>query len=253
MPTLRELQSGFVDFIVGEKADDLARAIEPDGIDPARLLSIYRNNTMITLTETLAAVYPVVRRLVDPRFFDYAAGTFIASNLPSRPCLSEYGSEFSAFLSLFPPANGLPYLPDVAGLEWAISRVMRPKPEASIGLSAITNEYEDAAEIRLRFGAGVRYIGSKYPIRKIWLENRSDTDPTEIQLTEAAEHLQVRLNGGLEIKPLPAASWLFRALIADGAALGAATEAAFELNSLFDLPNELAQVFGAGLIVGVED
>jgi Putative DNA-binding domain len=253
MPTLHELQSGFVDFIVGEKADDLVGAIEPNGIDPVRLLSIYRNNALITLTETLAAVYPVVRRLVDPRFFDYAASTFIASNLPSQPCLSEYGSEFPAFLALFPPASGLPYLSDVAGLEWAINRVMRSKPEASIGLSAITGKCEDAAEFRLRFEAGVRYVGSKYPIRKIWLENSSDTEPTEIQLTEAAEHLQVRLNGGLEITPLPAASWLFRARIADRAALGAATEAAFELDSLFDLPNELAKVFGEGLIVGVED
>jgi Putative DNA-binding domain len=253
MPTLRELQSGFVDFIVGEKAADLAGAVEPNGIDPARLLSIYRNNTMITLTETLAAVYPVVRRLVDPRFFDYAAGTFIASNLPSRPCLSEYGSEFSAFLSLFPPANGLPYLPDVAGLEWAISRVMRSEPEVPIGLTTIANICGDAAAIRLRVGSGVRFIASKYPVREIWFAHRSDADPREMKLADEAEHLQVRLNDGLEIKPLPATSWLFRARIADGAALGAATEAAFELDSLFDLPNELAKVFGEGLVVGVHD
>lgn len=250
MPTLHELQSGFVDFIVGESADDLVGTIEPGGIDPVSLLSIYRNNALITLTETLAAVYPVVRRLVDPRFFDYAASTFISSNLPLRPCLAEYGSEFPLFLALFPPASGLAYLSDVASLEWAISRVMRSKPEAPISLSAITGECEDAAGLRLRVGAGVRYVGSEYPIRKIWLENRSDTDPPEIQLTEAAEHLQVRLIDVLELKPLPAASWLFRARIADGAELGAATEAAFELDPLFDLPNELASMFGDGLIVG---
>jgi hypothetical protein len=253
MPTLHELQSSFVDFIVGEKADDLFGAIEPNGIDPVQLLSIYRNNTLITLTETLTAVYPVVRRLVDPRFFDYAAGTFIRSNLPSRPCLSEYGSEFPAFLSLFPPASGLPYLSDVACLEWAISRVMRSEPEVPSGLEAIAGVGRDAAAIRLRVESGVRFITSRYPVREIWLAHRSDADPAEMQLADEAEHLQVRLNGGLEIKPLPAASWLFRARIADGAALGAATEAAFELDSLFDLPNELAKVFGERLIVGVED
>ena len=253
MPMLHELQSGFVDFIVGEKADDLVGAIESTGIDPVQLLSIYRNNALITLTETLAAVYPVVRRLVDLRFFDYAAGTFIASNLPSRPCLSEYGSEFPAFLSLFSPASGLPYLSDVAGLEWAISRVMRSEPEVPIGLGAIAGIGSDAAEIRLRVASGVRFFASKYPVREIWLAHRSDADPAEMRLPDEAEHLQVRLNDGLEIKPLPDASWLFRARIADGAALGAATEAAFEPDSLFDLPNELAKVFGEGLIVGVED
>lgn len=250
MPTLHELQSGFVNFIVGDSADDLLGLIEPGAIDPVSLLSIYRNNTLVTLTETLAAAYPVVRRLVDPRFFEYAAHTFISTSLPSRPCLAEYGSEFPAFLALFPPAAGLLYLEDVARLEWAISRVMRSRAEAAIGLAAITGSREDPAEIRLRLGEGVQYLSSKYPIREIWLANNSDTDPAEMQVPDEAAHLQVRLGDGLEIKPLEAASWLFRARIADGASLGAATEAAFELNSGFDLSNELARMFGDGLIVG---
>jgi hypothetical protein len=253
MPTLHELQSAFVNFVIGEKADDLVGTIQRGGIDPVQLLSIYRNNTLITLTETLAVVYPVVRRLVDPRFFDYAASTFISSNLPSQPCLAEYGSEFPAFLALFPPASGLPYLSDVAGLEWAINRVMRSKPEAPIGLGAITGTSRDAAAIRLRVGSGVRYLASKHPVRGIWLANSSDTDPAEMQLADEAEHLQVRLKDNLELRPLPAASWLFRARISDGAALGAATEAAVELDTHFDLPNELASLFAEGLIVGVHD
>jgi hypothetical protein len=253
MPTLHELQSGFVNFIVGDSADDLVGLIEPGAMDPVSLLSIYRNNALITLTETLDAVYPVVRRLVDQRFFDYAASTYISSNLPSRPCLAEYGSDFPAFLGLFPPASGLAYLSDVAGLEWAISRVMRSQPEVPIGLAAIKDVAKDAAQLRLRVAASVRYVASNYPIRKIWLENRSDTDPGEIQLAGEAEHLEVRLIDGLEIRPLPAASWLFRARLADGAELGAATEAAFELDLRFDLPSELAIVFGEGLIIGVDD
>ena len=99
----------------------------------------------------------------------------------------------------------------------------------------------------------MRYVASNYPIREIWLENRSDTDPGEIQLAGRSRAPQVRLIDGLEIKPLQAASWLFRARIADGASLGAATEAAFELDSGFDLPSELARVFGEGLIVGFDD
>jgi hypothetical protein len=253
MPTLHELQSGFVNFIVGDRADDLVSLIEPGAIDPVSLLSIYRNNALITLTETLAAVYPVVRRLVDQRFFDYAASTYISSNLPSRPCLAEYGAEFPAFLALFPPAAGLPYLEDVASLEWAISRVMHSRAEAAIGLAAIMGFREDPAEIRLRLGEGIQYLSSKYPIREIWLANKSDTYPGEMRPPHEPAHLQVRLVDGLEIKPLEAASWLFRARIADGASLGAATEAAFELNAGFDLSNELARMFGAGIIVGFHD
>ena len=160
---------------------------------------------------------------------------------------------FRHFLPSFRQRAGLPYLEDVASLEWAISRVMRSRAQAAIGVAAIMHSREDPAEIRLRFGEGIRYLSSKYPIREIWLANKSDTDPGEMRRPDEAAHLQVRLVDGLEIKPLEAASWLFRARIADGTSLGAATEAAFELNAGFDLSNELARMFGEGIIVGFHD
>ena len=44
------------------------------GIAPERRIQVYRNNRLITLGEALKATFPVVCRLVDERFFDYALG-----------------------------------------------------------------------------------------------------------------------------------------------------------------------------------
>jgi hypothetical protein len=251
MPTLHEFQSGFVNFLVGETSSDFVETVDAGGTDPVSLLSIYRNNMLITLTETLAATFPVVRRLVDPRFFDYASQTFISSNLPSRPCLAEYGSEFPSFLALFPPAAELPYLSDVASLEWAISRVMRADIEPDMPLNSIVDIGIDPAEIRLRIGTAVRYLASAYPIHQIWLANRPDIEPVEMNLSHKGDHLQIRQTDSLELLCLPEAVWLFRALIADGGGLGAAAEAALELDPLFELPVALATMFNEGIVVGL--
>jgi hypothetical protein len=46
MPTLHELQSGFVNFVVGDSADDLVGMIEPGAIDPVSLLWLFAQYVM---------------------------------------------------------------------------------------------------------------------------------------------------------------------------------------------------------------
>ena len=61
------------------------------GSDPAARLAIYRHHVSATLTEALEATYPVVVRLVDRRFFAYAADQFIRRHPPTGPCSSSTG------------------------------------------------------------------------------------------------------------------------------------------------------------------
>ncbi len=66
-----------------------------------------------------APAIPSIERLVGEDFFKGAASLFIgASSSHPRPVLIEYGEAFPAFLESFEPARGLPYLADVARLEW---------------------------------------------------------------------------------------------------------------------------------------
>ena len=130
MPTLLDLQSDFRRFLTGEACPQLLQVVDGIGFESESRLSIYRNNTIATLTGALKATFPVVCRLVDDRFFDYAAHAFIQHNLPASPCLVEYGGDFPTFLAGFPAAADLDYLPDVARLEWAINQfAVRPIPK----------------------------------------------------------------------------------------------------------------------------
>src|SRR5690242_9909139 len=86
MITLDRLQRRMCSAIRGCHEPELLDLIESGQIDPATRLGIYRNHAIVTLTEALRGTYPVVCRLVDERFFCYAAHEFIRDALPSEPC-----------------------------------------------------------------------------------------------------------------------------------------------------------------------
>ncbi len=252
MPTLHDLQSDFRRFLTGENPEQLLRFVDGVGFEPEARLSIYRNNMLVTLTAALKATFPVVCRLVHDRFFEYAANAFIQHNLPAGPCLVEYGNDFPGFLANFPPAAILDYLPDVAGLEWAISRVLRaPYPEAPIPLASLVSVLGDPAQVHLGMTAAVRYVSSPHPIDRIWQFSQPGADPAEMPLGCGSAHLEVRRGDGLRFTALSPAVWTFRSRIADGAALGPAAMEALAIAPDFDLARGLAALFEAGLVMGL--
>ena len=106
MLSLRELQTEFRRAILGQGETSVAlrNAVAHDPFAEERL-AIYRNNVLASLTAVLRDTFPVVCRLVDERFFAYAAHEFVCWRPPSRPALSEYGAAFPLFLGRSRQAN----------------------------------------------------------------------------------------------------------------------------------------------------
>jgi len=169
MPTLREREWELRAALLGGDESRAPAAVAPDGFAPEARLAIYRHHVLSSLTAVLVDTFPVVRRLVDPRFFAYAADVFIRRHPPSGPCLFEYGAGFADFLADFPPCRDLPYLADVARLEWAL--------EAA---------YHDG-------DAAPRHLQSPYPIDTIWHANQPGADPnTVVHLDAGPVRLEIR-------------------------------------------------------------
>jgi hypothetical protein len=111
MTSLREIQLGFAAAIRDPEATGgFAPQVYAGGLAPSRRLQLYRNNHFATLIEALAAVYPVVLRLVGEPFFRQTARGYVASH-PSR-CgdIHGYGDNFGDFLDGLPQAADYPYL-----------------------------------------------------------------------------------------------------------------------------------------------
>src|SRR5688500_7173734 len=116
---LSDLQNAFRRYTLDGDVGPLPDWVCGNGMPAARRLAVYRNNVMGSLIDVLAAAYPTVCRLVGEPFFRFAAASFAAAAPPVRPHLMSYGGGFAGFLARFEPAADLPYLPDLARLEWA--------------------------------------------------------------------------------------------------------------------------------------
>lgn len=249
MPSLREIQQEVMRVLALDGNAEIPAFIRPGAL-AARGLAAYRNTARANLHNALRGVYPVVERLVGTGFFTLAAEKHIDSTPSTRGDLNRYGAEFPAFLRSFQPAASLPYLADVAALEWACHEV-HGAPEANPGSfdHLRTVAPEDYERLVPRLHPAVRLLKSPYPVLDIWRKNQSAyAGDRSVSLSQGSDSLLVhRTSTGIEIERLDPAEWqlLFRS------SRGTCLEQA--LNDLpdFDLAAVLARQTGAGVLIGL--
>src|SRR5258705_10521214 len=88
MSMLLELQMQLRRAVLGGDTAEIVAAIHGDGLDPAARVGIYRNHAFATLGASLQGTFPVVCRLVDERFFAYAAQEYRPEQPPHSRCLA---------------------------------------------------------------------------------------------------------------------------------------------------------------------
>jgi hypothetical protein len=246
MLTLDQLQRRMCSAIRGRDEPELVALIESDGMPPEGRLRIYRNHAILTLTESLKATFPVVCRLVNERFFSYAAHEYIGEVFPSRPCLAEYGESFPDFLSTFPACRDLVYLADVARLEWAINLALHAEEATPSDRSAVT-----CRDLVVMLHPSLRLVSSRWPIDMIWHANQPDGDPdTVIDLESGGARLRIYRRGDrVVISGIEEATYAFFDAIAHGAPLTDAIEAGQRVSPTFNSGADLDVLFDEGLIV----
>ncbi|HXP73397.1 MAG TPA: DNA-binding domain-containing protein [Stellaceae bacterium] len=251
---LPELQASFARALLGFGDDAISDAIAEDGLSRELRLDIYRNTVLVSLTDALAATFPVVCRLVDERFFRYAAAEFIRAHPPERPCLSAYGEGFAHFLAAFPACRELVYLPDMARLEWLMHRAAHAQDAAPISPAALGGLAEaEMPRLVLELDPSLGLVSSPWPIDRIWRANRCGADGAErIDLSSGGARLEVRrVADEILLGTLDPGRFAFRAELQRGSTLARAAEAALAADSGFDLTRALADLFREGAVVAI--
>lgn len=150
-------------------------------IVPGRL-KIYRNNIMGNLTGALRGSYPLVEKLTGEDFAKSLMRAFILENPPHEACLNRYGSALAGFIESFAPAKDLPYLPDVARLEWAMNEAYYAPDDEALTSAALQNvPLEKLADMVLPPRSSVRLLDSRWPllaIRDFCLKEKRDDRET---------------------------------------------------------------------------
>jgi hypothetical protein len=251
---LRDLQAAFADHLAGRDRDDLAAVVRNDRIPSAARLAVYRHHLRHSLVNALAATFPTIQALVGAGFFARLAGDFVAVSLPAQPVLAEYGADLPAFISGYAPASGLPYLADVARLDWALNGAFHAGPPRRLtvaDLSSIAAERLPSHNVSLPAGACL--IESPYPIDRIWLASQPGAGEGTVDLDTGACRLVV-LPGTPSsfFVALSAAEAAFLAALLAGRTLEDAAGAAFNADPAFDLSKSFARLLDLGAFAALQ-
>ena len=252
MPALAELQRAIRDALLGGNAGCAADAILGDGLSPEARLQIYGHHVLTTLTVALESTYPVVCRLVDRRFFAYAADSYIRANPPSGPCLFEYGESFAGFLADFPACRAQRYLPDVARLEWALNVAAHADDAHAVDPSRLTDvAADDMPRLTFQLDPSVSLLASAWPVDRIWRLNQDDAPAgVEVDLDAGGVDLEIRRQGGaVSMRALDPAAYALRDALARGRTLEAAADAALAVDAAFDLSRALHELIEDRILV----
>jgi hypothetical protein len=252
--SLRELQEDVRRALLGQGDDAAAAAVVEDGLTAAGRLAIYRHHVFTTLTAALQATFPVVCRLVDERFFAYAAHHYIREHPPAGPCLFEYGATFAAFLAGFPPCRALPYLADVARLEWAMNAALHAPDQAPLKHAALEGlARQVTGEEIFSLDPSLALIASPWPIHAIWRANQPEADATAaIDLGAGGVWLQVRrLGDDVGFRALDRGTFVFRQALAEGRRLADAVEEVMAVDARFDLAQAFAALVREDLVTSI--
>ena len=238
MPSLRELQTAFVDALFGgeEAAEGKAfhQALTPS---TKRWLEVYRNNTYSNFTEALRAVYPVIERLVGAEFFAHAARRYVHDTPSLSGDLHRFGATFPEFLAAHPACRELVYLPDTARLEWLMHEAFHAADHAPLDLTrlaAVPPDHYDA--LRFCLHPTCSLLASAYPIHRIWQVNQADSNETAtVDLAEGGVRLLIaRTAASVELELVSAAEFAALDALAYEATLGAAFDRAQHQDTSFD-------------------
>jgi hypothetical protein len=170
MSSLAELQRAFCDALRSSDSPDpsLLSALQDDGFALQRF-QVYRNNFIVLNGDAIADMFPTVKRLLGDTAFRMLATAYVRKYPPRERTLLLYGESFAGFLDAIPELSELPYLGDVARIEYAWTVAYHSADVSSLEPHQITGIDEQAFEtLKLRPHPSIYLLDSKYPVYRIW-------------------------------------------------------------------------------------
>lgn len=211
-----QIQQGFRDALGGESPP--AGLSAPDQSEVAQRFKVYRNNVFHSLTRALAARFPVVEQLVGPEFFSAMARAYITASPPKGPVMLLWGESFAAFLDAFQPVAHLPFLADVARLEYARGLSCHAADASTIPPEMLADPDLEARHLALH--PSVTMFKSATPAVQIW--RRHQPGHAQHPLTHGPDYALIarRPDFTIIVEPVDTGTFSVLASLQDGASLG---------------------------------
>ncbi|MBS0382542.1 MAG: putative DNA-binding domain-containing protein [Proteobacteria bacterium] len=242
VPALLETQRRFLAALYDDAEAGPLASIAGNGLEPAARLRIYRHSCNEIQAGVLRTSYPAVLALVGEAFFEQTARGYRAAYPSHSGNLQTFGQHLADYLTELPGIHELPYLVDVARLEWL-------RQESA--LSGDTETSLDDGPDQTGLHPSVRLLVSPYPVLTIW---RYASQPTDagLDLADAGEQVVLwREDDQVAMAALDSASFACIESLARGGTLDDAYQAGCKQDRDFDLAACIESLVDRGLLAAL--
>ena len=243
-PSWAEWQAVLVELIADpEREASPALGVAPGG------LAVYRNNYRTGLIGALVNTYPMLLRIVGEDYLTGLAREHVKGEPLRSGNVHHYGARFGDFIEGFEPARALPYLADMARVEWAAHRAYYAEDAEPLSPEAV--EAEAKAARALRLDPSVSLVRSPWPVVTIWHAVQPGApEDFYIDLGQGGEAALVhRRAGGILLEAVPAGHAVLLERLLAGDALEAAVTAACVADAVLDPRTARVWLCDRGLLV----
>ncbi len=212
-------------------------------------LSVYAEGYEVRIRESLAEVYVSVRHIVGEASFRELARSY-AGRYPSHDYnLSHAGRHFSEFLKNDPLTNDLPFLPDLARLEWKAAKAFHAVDEDPLDAAALASvSQEEWNRATFFFQPSVALLRSDWPIGDIWEARKTPRERIDIDLVNRPQHLLLfREEREVRCERVDENEFIFLEKLFSGRTLGESLEGLVLSEASFSIPSAMSRLTRDGL------
>ncbi|MBB5019683.1 hypothetical protein HNQ59_002991 [Chitinivorax tropicus] len=214
-------------------------------------LSAYANNRLFNRIDALSDAFPTVKAIVGEAFFEGLARGYAKCMASHSGNIHHYGDVFSAFLRQFEPASVLPYLPDVAALDWAMRRAFFAPDASPIDLMTLASvPMEQHGELVATIHPAAAMLHAAFPVVAIFQAHHGGPWPDLEQAMEETA-LVYRTANQVKVRAISGAERVFCTGLMTGESLGASLSAALQHDQSFVLGSLLMQLVADELVTSL--
>jgi len=208
----------------------------------------YPHYDITELVARLATIYPATAQLLGVRAFDDVSYRFAARQVQRNRADASYGAGFANFLDEQAPAGTMPYVPAVAGLEWAVYLARRAPDTKTLRVDALDRFRRGKyRRIALILHPSCHLVRSRYPVLDLYRSARARVEAMECIpcASDGTRLLVQRLSTRVAFRGLAVDEFRFLAALRAGRTVNVARP-----HDAFDVHSAIARLAATGAIVG---
>ena len=210
---LASVQAWFLGDVTGHESRDAAfRApvFEPPPCDTIETRwDIYSSGYVARLVEACENDYPATRRILGAGPFSSVVARYVRRCPPRSYDIGRVGDRLSAFLTEDPLTHDLPFLPDLARLEWCLAEAFIAADVEPLTWSALKALDPDAvADATFRLRPGTSLVDTRWPLLDLLSAQGKSEREVSVPMDDCSRSVLVHRQG-LEVR--------YRAVVAEDA------------------------------------